>query len=63
MENRDTFLEAGGDNYQYIPCLNSSAEHIDALAIIIERAMTGWSVSNSAKEQTAARAIEAGARR
>jgi ferrochelatase len=30
-ENRDYFLEAGGKEYNYIPALNSSNEHIDAL--------------------------------
>ena len=42
MENRDTFLGAGGSEYRYIPCLNDSAEHIDMLAGLVERHVQGW---------------------
>ncbi|NWF38378.1 ferrochelatase [Mariprofundus sp. NF] len=35
MENRDIFLEAGGKTYRYIPALNDSDAHIQALAQII----------------------------
>ncbi|MCW8944775.1 MAG: ferrochelatase [Sedimenticola sp.] len=36
-ENRDYFLEAGGKAYRYIPSLNSSDDHIDALTRIAKR--------------------------
>jgi protoporphyrin/coproporphyrin ferrochelatase len=42
VENRDYFLAAGGENYQYIPCLNSSPEHISALASIVNDNLVGW---------------------
>jgi ferrochelatase len=42
VENRDYFLEAGGENYQYIPCLNSTPEHINALATIANDHLAGW---------------------
>jgi protoporphyrin/coproporphyrin ferrochelatase len=42
VENRDYFLKAGGENYQYIPCLNSSPEHITALASIVNDNLVGW---------------------
>lgn len=42
VENRGYFIAAGGEQYQYIPCLNSSPEHIDALAHIIRDHITGW---------------------
>ncbi len=42
MENRDIFLEAGGERYEYIPCLNDRPAHIDALADIVERHIAGW---------------------
>ena len=42
MENRDNFLEAGGDRYTYIPCLNDREDHIDALCDLIERHIQGW---------------------
>lgn len=42
MENRDYFLEAGGERYEYIPCLNARASHIEALRQIVEQQMAGW---------------------
>lgn len=41
-ENREYFLEAGGENYQYIPALNDDAQHIQALADIIQLHTQGW---------------------
>tara|TARA_R110002110_G_scaffold415748_1_gene654811 strand:- start:39311 stop:40333 length:1023 start_codon:yes stop_codon:yes gene_type:complete len=42
VENRDYFMEAGGETYQYIPCLNSDPAHIEALASIATENLTGW---------------------
>ena len=42
IENRDYFLEAGGENYSYIPCLNSNPEHIEALTQIAVENLRGW---------------------
>ena len=42
MENRDYFLQAGGERYEYIPCLNSDDEHIEALASLISEQISGW---------------------
>lgn len=42
VENRDYFLQAGGEHYAYIPCLNSTPAHIDALAAIATQAMGNW---------------------
>ena len=42
MENRDIFLSAGGEQFQYIPALNDSEEHIDALANLALKHMQGW---------------------
>tara|TARA_R110002049_G_scaffold208811_12_gene379334 strand:- start:654 stop:1685 length:1032 start_codon:yes stop_codon:yes gene_type:complete len=42
VENRDYFLAAGGEQYQYIPCLNSSPDHIAALTEIVNDHLTGW---------------------
>lgn len=41
-ENRDYFLEAGGDSYAYIPCLNSDENHISMMANLIEEELGGW---------------------
>jgi ferrochelatase len=42
LENRDVFLEAGGGEYRYIPCLNDSSAHIDFMAQLVERHLQGW---------------------
>ena len=42
MENRDTFLEAGGSRYEYIPCLNAQSGHIEALTDLISDEIHGW---------------------
>ncbi len=41
-EIRESFEEAGGESFTYIPCLNDDAAHIDALAGIIEDNLQGW---------------------
>lgn len=42
VENRDYFLEAGGEQYEYIACLNSTPGHISALTNIIGEQLAGW---------------------
>ncbi len=42
IQNRDLFLEAGGEALNYIPALNDAPEHLDFLAGRIERELTGW---------------------
>ncbi len=41
-ENREYFEEAGGSEFGYIPCLNSSDEHVAALAQLLEEELAGW---------------------
>ena len=41
-EIRDSFVEAGGESFTYIPCLNDDAAHIAALEGIIARNLSGW---------------------
>ena len=36
-EGREIFMEAGGEAYHYIPCLNSDSAHIEALADVVNR--------------------------
>lgn len=36
VENQEYFMEAGGESYRYIPCLNESERHIEALKHIID---------------------------
>ncbi|MGV6825899.1 MAG: ferrochelatase [bacterium] len=42
VENRDYFIEAGGEKYEYIPCLNDRDDHIDMLAGLATRHSGGW---------------------
>lgn len=42
MQNRDFFLEAGGDALRYIPALNDSSEQVTSLSALILRHAQGW---------------------
>ena len=42
MENRDIFLEAGGEQYGYIPCLNDDAAHIRLFSELVSQHTQGW---------------------
>ncbi|QPM91444.1 ferrochelatase [Pseudooceanicola algae] len=41
-EIRDSFIEAGGESFTYIPCLNDDAAHIAALTDRIVANLAGW---------------------
>ncbi|AFL73607.1 ferrochelatase [Thiocystis violascens] len=41
-ENRHLFLDAGGRDYSYIPCLNDRPDHLEMLADLIARHGCGW---------------------
>jgi len=41
-ENREYFLNAGGENYHYIPALNNMPEHIHVLSDLIQKHTQGW---------------------
>ncbi len=42
MENRERFLHAGGERYEYIPALNDDDAHVAALRGLILRHAQGW---------------------
>ncbi|MGI4877095.1 MAG: ferrochelatase [Janthinobacterium lividum] len=42
MEGRATFLDAGGTDFAYIPCLNAGAVGNAALTAIVRRELAGW---------------------
>ena len=42
VENRDYFIEAGGQVFHYIPALNSDEAHIKALTEIANTHLNGW---------------------
>ena len=39
---RETFLENGGTNFAYVPCLNDSQVHLQFLAQLVEEELAGW---------------------
>jgi ferrochelatase len=41
-ENRDAFIQAGGEHYAYIPALNDTPGHIKLLADLVCRHVCGW---------------------
>ncbi|QHE86773.1 ferrochelatase [Hydrogenophaga sp. BPS33] len=42
MEVREAFVHAGGQRFEYIPCVNDSPEWIRALSDLAERHLQGW---------------------
>jgi ferrochelatase len=42
MQNRDFFIEAGGEALRYIPALNDSAGQVTSLAALVQRHTQGW---------------------
>lgn len=42
QEARDAFLAAGGERFDYVPCLNAEPAWIDALVALAERHLGGW---------------------
>jgi len=52
IENRDYFLEAGGERYEYISALNADPGHIEMLDKLLQQHLQGW----SANENTTLRA-------
>ncbi len=41
-QDRDFFLQAGGEDYHYIPCLNDEPDHVHFLATLVQRHACGW---------------------
>lgn len=42
MGGKDTFIEAGGDKFAYIPCLNDSPAGMDMIEDMVRRELSGW---------------------
>lgn len=42
QENRGYFMEAGGKQYNYVPCVNTRVEFIDCLSELCRVHMAGW---------------------
>ena len=43
-ENREYFIEAGGEKYKYIPCLNDNEKHLKFISHLIIKHTQGWKV-------------------
>lgn len=53
IENRQVFLNAGGEQYRYIPALNDAPGHLRALTELIEQQTGGWPEFGTGGETTA----------
>ncbi|MEM6743399.1 MAG: ferrochelatase [Pseudomonadota bacterium] len=41
-EIKESFDEAGGETFTYIPCLNAEPDHMDMIEAIVENELKGW---------------------
>jgi ferrochelatase len=65
MEGRDIFLQAGGEDFQLIPCLNDSPAWITALSALAQQHLQGWPTQAPTPQALAdsrERALAAGAK-
>jgi len=58
MEARHAFLEAGGQAFSYIECLNDSAEWVAALGALAVRHLGGWDTEATLDAQALAQSAE-----
>ena len=67
LRNRETFLAAGGEAYDYVPALNADDSHVATLANVISRHAQGWpetsGVAGDDPEAIKQRAMRVGASR
>ena len=42
IEGREIFLEAGGEHFAMVPCLNDSTPSIDMLEALVRQELSGW---------------------
>ena len=64
IEVKDLFLQAGGQEYHYIPCLNERTDWIQALADIAYQNLQGWNATEASQESlelSRKRALQLGA--
>ncbi len=47
IQNREIFMQSGGETYRYIAALNHSIDHIHALSDIIQEHTQGWAETSS----------------
>jgi len=56
-QNRELFLEAGGQAYHYIPCLNDTADQMALMTDLVNTHLQGWSPPLAADRQQSAAAF------
>jgi ferrochelatase len=52
-ENKEYFMENGGERFQYIPCLNDRADHIQFLTDLVVRHAQGWPEMDPSRDMAA----------
>lgn len=57
MEGQEEFLEAGGESYNYIPCLNESDPAIDLLFRLVAEETQGWPTQGESEAARADRQV------
>ena len=53
QEGRDAFLESGGQEFHYIPCLNDQPQGMTAITELAIRHLQGWPTAATTDEQAA----------
>ncbi|MCL4409412.1 MAG: ferrochelatase [Gammaproteobacteria bacterium] len=48
-ENCEYFMEAGGERFEYIPCLNADPQHLDTITEIVQQNLVNWQAGDAAK--------------
>lgn len=63
VENREYFLEAGGQRFEYIDALNATEPHIDVIESLIDANLGGWTMEADQTAERQRRAMALGADR
>jgi ferrochelatase len=42
MENRQAFLDNGGERFAYLPCLNAGSHGMAVIESLVRRELAGW---------------------
>lgn len=56
VENREIFMQAGGEEFRYIPCLNDREDHLETLTSLARRHLQGWAAGPGEWSESAAQA-------
>jgi len=51
-ENRDYFMEHGGESFNYIPCLNDAPQHMNFMADLVAKHIQGWPEAISDRDKS-----------